>query len=170
MGRVRQRVDASRELLFSLVLEDLQMGKIGSIRAAAERYGLRYEILRDRKQGTANRALSHEDQQHLTNAEEKAIVAWIGRVDDYGWPPKIEYVKQIAAGFMRSHGKRKTGLGRNWITRFLDRHPTLAAKFATRLDKQRSYASNPIVLRDFFTKICQAIKYQILMYIGFKCN
>ena len=170
MGRVRQRVDASREILFGSALEDLRTGKIGSIRAAAERYGLRYETLRDRKRGTANRALSHEDQQHLTNAEEKAIVAWIGRVDDYGWPPKIEYVKQIAAGFMRSHGKVKVELGRNWITRFLDRHPSLAAKFATRLDKQRSYASNPLVLRDFFTKVCQAIKYQLPLHMNFKFN
>ncbi|KAG0633877.1 hypothetical protein HOY80DRAFT_1062225 [Tuber brumale] len=73
-------------------------------------------------------------------------------MDDYGWPPKIKHVKQIAAVFMRSHGKRKTGVGRNWITWFLDRYLALATKFATRLHKQRSYASNPIVLRDFFTK------------------
>ncbi|KAG0136223.1 hypothetical protein HOY82DRAFT_465642, partial [Tuber indicum] len=68
-------------------LKDLQTGKIRSIRAAAERYGLQYETLRDRKRGTANCVLSYEDQKHLTNAEEKAIVAWIGRMDDYGWPP-----------------------------------------------------------------------------------
>ena len=170
MGRVRKQVDAPREILFDSALEDLRTGKIKSIRGAAERYGLQYETLRDRKRGTANRVLSHEDQQHLTNAEEKAIVAWIGRVDDYGWPPKIEYVKQIAAGFMRSHGKGKTRLGKNWITRFLDRHPSLAAKFATRLDKQRSYASNPLVLRDFFTKVYQAIKYSIPLYMNFKIN
>ena len=170
MGRVGQRVDPSREILFDSALEDLRKGKIGSIRAVAEKYGLRYETLRDRKRGTANRALSLEDQQHLTNAEERAIVAWIGRVDDYGWPPKIEYVKQIAAGFIRSHGKAKVELGKNWITRFLDRHPSLAAKFATRLDKQRSYASNPLVLQDFFTKVCQAVKYQLVVYMNFKIN
>jgi len=131
---------------------------------------LGYETLRDRKRGTANRAQSHEDQQHLTNAEERVIVACIERVDDYGWPPKIEYVKQIAAGFMRSHGKARAKLGKNWITRFLDRHPSLAAKFATRLNKQHSYASNLLVLRDFFTKVCQAIKYQLALYMNFKIN
>ena len=106
----------------------------------------------------------------MTKAEEKAIAAWIGRVDDYGWPPTIEYVKQIAARFMRNNGKGKMGLGKNWITRFLDRHSSLAAKFATSLDKQRSYASNPVVLRDFFTKVCQVITYQIPLYVNFKVN
>ena len=63
----------------------------------------------------------------MTNVEEKAIVAWVGRVDDYGWLPKIEYVKQITAGFRRSHGKVKVELGRNWITRFLDWHPSFCS-------------------------------------------
>jgi hypothetical protein len=84
--------------------------------------------------------------------EEKAIELWISRVDDYGWPPRIEYVRQMAVGLMRSHGIKNPSVGKNWMTRFLNRHPKLASKFATRLDKQRSYASNPIILRDFFKK------------------
>jgi len=78
MGRIGQRVDNSREGLFACALEDLQSGKIGSIRAVAEKYSLKYETLRDRKRGSGNRIGGHEDQQHLTNVEEKAIVAWIG--------------------------------------------------------------------------------------------
>jgi len=84
MGRIRQRVNSSRDDLFTTALENLRSGKIGSIRSAAEKYGLKHETLRDRKWGSGNRIGSHEDQQHLTYAEEKAIVAWIGRVDDYG--------------------------------------------------------------------------------------
>ena len=155
MGRIHQRVNNSREGLFTSALEDLRSGKIGSIRAAAEKYGLKYETLRDRKWGSGNRIGGHEDQQHLTNTEEKAIVAWIGRVDDYGWPPKLDYVKQMAVGFIKSHGiqREEPKLGKNWITRFLDRHPSLTSKFATRLDKQRSYASNLVVIHDFFNKV-----------------
>jgi len=156
MGRIRQRVNSSRDGLFASALEDRRSGKIGSIWSAAEKYGLKYETLRDRKRGSGNRIGSHEDQQHLTCAEDEAIVAWIGRVDDYGWPPKIDYVKQMALGFIKSHGiqRREPGLGKNWISRFLDHHPSLTSKFATRLDKQRSYASNPVVIRDSFNKVC----------------
>jgi len=54
MGRARQRVDASREILFNSALEDLQTGKIGSIRAAAKRNDTQYETLRDRKRGSVH--------------------------------------------------------------------------------------------------------------------
>ena len=34
-------------------------------------------------------------------------------------------------------------IGKNWITRFLNRHPELALKFSGRIDRQRAYASSP---------------------------
>ena len=73
MGRIHERVDNSREGLFASALEDVRSGKIGSIRATVEKYGLKYETLRDRKRVSANRIGSYENQQHLTKAEEKAI-------------------------------------------------------------------------------------------------
>jgi hypothetical protein len=130
------------------------MGEKPSIRAAAEHYGLKYETLRDRKRGGKNRLESHEDQQNLTIAEEEAIKEWIGKVDGFGWPPRIEYVQHMALGFIRSHGICNPKLGGHWITRFLDRHPDLASRFTNRLDKQRAYANNPEVLLDFFKKVC----------------
>lgn len=156
MGRIRKRVNNQLDILYSRALEDIKTKKI-SIRLAAETYGLKYETLRDRKHGAQNRSQGHRDQQHLTEEEENSIERWIGRVDDYGWPPNIDYVKQLALGFIRSHGILNPQLGKNWITRFLDRHPKLTTKFATRLDKQRSYASNPIILRDFFHKVSQLL-------------
>lgn len=155
MVRICNQIDTEQEKIYNSALKDLASGKISSIRAAAEYYGLKYETLRDRKKGAENRVEAHESQQNLTSQEEKAVVRWISKVDDWGWPPKVDYMKQIALGFMRSHGPefQNLKLGKNWITRFLNRHPQLASKFATRLDKQRSYASNPIILRDFFHKV-----------------
>ena len=91
----------------------------------------------------------------MTNAEENAIVGWIGRVDDYGWPPKIDYVKQMAIRFIKSDGiqKEEPKLRKTWINQFLDRHPSPISKFATWLDKQRFYASNPVVIHDLFNKV-----------------
>ena len=43
--------------------------------------------------------------------------------------------------------------GKNWITRFLIRHPILAAKFAGRVDRQRANASNPRIINDRFKKL-----------------
>lgn len=61
----------------------------------------------------------------------------MGQGDDYEWPPRIDYVKQMALGFIKSHGIqcRETGLGQNWISWFLDCHQSLTSKFATRLNR-----------------------------------
>ena len=153
MGRLRQRVDKKREALFTAALNDLETGAQPSIRAAAEHYGLKYETLRDRKRGAKNRVEAHEDQQNLTYSEEEAIKEWIAKVDAFGWPPRVEYVREMALGFIRSHGIRNPTLGKNWMSRFLDRHPDLASRFTDRLDKQRAFASNPVIIRDFFKKV-----------------
>ena len=157
MGRIRKRVDKTKESLFTAALQDIETGKLKSIRAAAEHYGLKYETLRDRKRGSQMRSESHEDQMLLTIEEEKSIEEWIVKIDDYGWPPRLEYVREMALRFIRSHGIQKPILGGGWITRFLDRHPLLVSRFTNRLDKQRAYAENPEILRDFFKKVFSLI-------------
>ena len=73
MGRVRKRLDDTKEELFAAALHDIETGEARSIRAAAERYGLKYETLRDHKRGARHRLRAHEDQQNLTIEEENAI-------------------------------------------------------------------------------------------------
>ena len=110
MGCIRQRVDNIKESPFAVALDDLETSKQPSIRAAAARYGLKYETLRDRKRGAQNPIASHEEQQHLTIEEETAIEEWISKVDSLGWPPRIEYVQEMALGFMQSHRIREPTL------------------------------------------------------------
>ena len=43
--------------------------------------------------------------------------------------------------------------GKNWITRFLIRHPILAAKFAGRVYRQRANANYPCIISDRFKKL-----------------
>ena len=104
MGHIRQRAKHNKIDPFQQALADIESGKVRSIQAAAEKYGLRYETMRDRKRGAQPRSVAREDQQHLTKQEEEAIVRCITRIDNYGWPPRVEYVKQMALGFIRSHG------------------------------------------------------------------
>ena len=153
MGRTCKRLDENKESRIAAALQEIKTGQQPSIRAAAEHYGLKYETLRDRKRGAKNRWASHKEQQNLTIDEENAIIEWISKVDGFGWPPRTAYVRQMALGFLRGHGIHHPTLGKNWITRFLDRHPDLASRFASRLDKQRAYASNPAIIRDFFQKV-----------------
>ena len=43
--------------------------------------------------------------------------------------------------------------GKNWITRFLNRHPILAAIFAGRVERQPVNASSPRIINDHFKQL-----------------
>jgi hypothetical protein len=49
---------------------------------------------------------------------------------------------------------------KNWITRFLNRHPILAIQFASRIDRQRVYASNPRTIQTHFQKLGKIMRAQ----------
>ena len=40
--------------------------------------------------------------------------------------------------------------GQHWITRFLDRHPTIASRFASHIDQEREVAGKPEGIQSFF--------------------
>jgi len=44
-------------------------------------------------------------------------------------------------------------IGHHWLARFLKRHPELASRLSTRLDRQRALASDPVVIKDYFRKV-----------------
>jgi hypothetical protein len=52
---------------------------------------------------------------------------------------------------------QKNNIGKNWILRFLNRHPILETKFASRIDRQRTYAGNSRILQDHFRKLGKVI-------------
>lgn len=112
--------------------------------------------LRDLIGGKTSRQELCISQQKLTPIEEKAIKTWLIRLDEWGFPAQHQYVKDMSMDFLRSYGVEDLQLGKNWITRFLLCHPDLVSKFATRLDKQRTYANNPDLLRDFYEKVQQS--------------
>jgi hypothetical protein len=109
----RQRVDAKKEALLTTALHDIETSKERSIRAAADRYGLKYETLWYRKRGAQNQWDSHEDQQHLTIDEEKVIEDWITKVDNFGWRPRVDDVHQMSLGFLQSREIRNPTIGKN---------------------------------------------------------
>jgi len=123
-----------------------------SIRASAERFGVAYSTLRGRLGGAEDRVKGHSRLQALTEYEEKAIVRWCAKVDEWGHPATLTMVKGMAEAMLQRRLKDRV-LGRHWLSRFLGRHKELASKLSTRLDRQRAFASNPRVLRDFFQKV-----------------
>ena len=56
-------------------------------------------------------------------------------MEEFGFPPRIEHVKEAV---ILLKGDWDEEVGKNWITRFLNRHPDLVSKFSTQFDKNKT--------------------------------
>ena len=63
----------------------------------------------------------------------------------------------VDLGFRRT-GETPPVLGKDWVSRFLKRHPDLALKLSTHLERQRAYANDPEILCDYFDKLGRVIR------------
>jgi len=128
--------------------------------AAVEIYGVPRTTLYYRLAGTRrSRQGAHVSQQRLLESEEREIVKWCFDMDDRGFPARLDNVREMA---LHLEGKRVGGtiepLGKNWITRFLNRHPTLAIKLSTQLERQRAQANDPRIIKDYFCKLSKLVR------------
>jgi len=158
MPQVNQRQSNEREAQIQEALRYYAKTKESSIKHTAELFGVPYYILHGRLSGRVSRTLGHEAMQLLTKDEANSIVQWCEKLDEWGHPPRLGVVKTMALALIhrRANSQNKT-LGVHWLTRFLDQHPQLASKLRTRLDRQRTFASNPSILKDYFAKVCTCI-------------
>ena len=88
------------------------------------------------RSGGESRVKGHVAQQLCTPAEEKAIVWWILKLEEWGFPPRIAHVKEGVAMLKGIEWDENSKVGKNWITRFLDRHPYLVSKLSSQFDKK----------------------------------
>ncbi|KAG0136135.1 hypothetical protein HOY82DRAFT_479212, partial [Tuber indicum] len=99
-----------------------------------------------------SRAKGHCKRQVLTEYEEKSIVRWCERLEEWCHPARLNVVKGIAEAMIARRVKEGT-LGKHWVKSFLPCYPTLAAKLGTRLDRQGAHAGNPVVWKDYFNRV-----------------
>ena len=92
-------------------------------------------------------------------------------MDDFGIPARLDHLWDMLYSMvvvkreglrarLAAEGKKSTvheKIGKNFITRFLNRHPELATKFASRIDRQWCFADNPIIIRLHFRKLRKLI-------------
>jgi hypothetical protein len=166
------QLDIDREERFQKALKALKDGVFTSIGEAATAFNLPKSSLGHRRNGRQTRQKAHEGDQILSPAAEKAVVKWILKLDDYGFPPRLDRLWQMveklaveerAALKARNEAEGRKNkvhdtIGKNWITQFLNRHPVLAAKLARRMDRQRVFARNATTIADHFRKLGKIIQ------------
>jgi len=77
-------------------------------------------------------------------------------MDDWRFPLKHPLVHEMAECLVKK-GNCGRRLGMHWLTRFLNHNPTLSAKLTARLERQRLFAQNPALVKDYFSKVYQSI-------------
>jgi len=168
MGKLKQRrlqvakEEADREKAIKKACDGVQQGRFASIRKAAEAYGVHYSTVRRRLKGAKLRKFAHTHQELLTPAEEKSIVRWIVQLKEFGFPPRVNHVKEaivllkhpelgLEEKAMEAYFDKM--LNRNYLTHFLDRHPNLVSKLSSNFDKGRIKQSDPGVIQRHFSKV-----------------
>lgn len=152
MPLIKERKKDEGEARIQEAIKHYRESDESSIRASGEKFGIAYSTLRGRLKGRQTRVTGHLRMQVLTEYEESSLVRWCERLDEWGHPARLGVVKSMAEAIVARRVNNRP-LGRNWITRFLNRHPHLAVKLSTRLDRQRALASDPVVLKDYFAKV-----------------
>jgi hypothetical protein len=132
-------------------LKYMREGK--SLREAARLSGVKRSTLSDRRRNIKPRNLAHESQQLLQNTQERVVVRFALDLDDYGLPPRLTHVRKLILILARENDPRITKVGCNYFERFIRRHPSVQAKMAARLDKQRALNSNYYVITDYNRKL-----------------
>ena len=151
----------------ALALQAYQQGQISSLRAAARAYDVPYTSLYRRNQGTTSRLVSVSSNRKLTQTEESALIKWILSLDTRGIPPTQVLVHQMAelllAERVQNASIKQTTLGKNWVYRFITRHPEIKSRYSRKYDYKRAKCEDPEVIRAWFRLVQNTVaKYGIL--------
>jgi len=155
MPKVKPRSDLEYKTRLDKAIEALNKPNPISIRSAAGMYGVSKTTLGNRFFERAKpRNQAHVTQQLLTEEEEIELVKWTQRLDKIGIPSRLTHLHEMVAALLRKRATSTTTIpGQHWITRFLDRHPTIASRFAGRIDQEREVAGKPDGIQSFFNQL-----------------
>lgn len=111
------------------------------------------------KYGRKARNQAQEDNQHLTHTEEAELVRWITRLTISGYAPRYEILRRLAE-IIRDRRVTTNAdeiplkvydvIGKEWVPRFIQRHPELASVRLRSIDASRVKAASPERLQRWF--------------------
>lgn len=123
-----------------------------SVREVVARVGVAHTTLHDRFTGKHGPRGGKRAGFLLTIQQEKSIIRFIQFYDDWCQPPTYANIADRALELAKENNPEITKIGKNWVLRFLKRHPQLRGRLSRQLDRDRAKADNVEIIRDFFQK------------------
>ena len=147
-SRINSRDETRERLNHAIQLYEQAEGSL-SITQAAKLCAVSKATLYRRINGRRDQVSYGISQRKLTPEEEDSIKGWVLEIQSWGFPPRVAQLREMAEELLRAKGDYKE-LGKNWVSGFLGRHPTLQAKYSRTLDQDRFLAQNRDIIQDWF--------------------
>ena len=118
-------------------------------KGALEKYGIPYTTITGRLKGRQQRRAAHTSQQVLSSIQEVVLCSWVELYSLQGRPIGITQIRHIA----RDITGAKKPPHRDWVRRFLERHPELTVGKPSGLDPKRAQSFNEEEVRRHFKEL-----------------
>jgi hypothetical protein len=149
------------ETRIEAAMRDLESQERPNVAATARKHNIARRTLAHRFKGETgpNREATSYSRKQLTDTQEETLIAYVNKLNDRGFPPTPQILKNIAESIAH------TTLGRNWVARFCERHRTrLASVYLRTIDHKRKIADNSQHFQHFFDLVRVFLAYVSQMY------
>jgi hypothetical protein len=149
---------ANQEGKILLALNDIQNGRINSIRAAARLYKIPHTTLADRAKGVVSRVDKRPSGYKLTELEEDSLCQWVLSIDTRGAAPRQATMREMANILLAARGSHPPlTISKNWPTAFIKRREELRSRYSRKYNYKRALNEDPKALRAWFATVQRII-------------
>jgi AraC-like DNA-binding protein len=132
-------------------IADLESQERPNVASTARKHNVARRTLAHRFKGETgpNREATSYSRKQLTDTQEETLIAYVNKLNDRGFPPTPQILKNIAESIAH------TTLGPSWVARFCKRYRTrLASLYLRTIDHKRKIADNSHYFQHFFDLVC----------------
>jgi hypothetical protein len=170
----RKNPDAAvKEAKIQAAIKGIESGLYQSAYHAHKELNITCSVLYARLNGTMARNKAHEDQQNLTHAEEKELLAWITQLTRRNYAPRHRMVLEMAEHIRKRRVRgvndsdielvHYDAIGDQWVSRFMSRYPQLQTIIPRLIETARVKDTSVEALTRWFDSFAEANReYNIL--------
>jgi hypothetical protein len=127
---------------------DIQYNSL-SHHQAAQKWGVPRSTLSNRIRGQTALSDQIQPSQLLTKNQEAKLVSWILRQESLGYALSHNQIRACVLALLKQQGSH-SGVGRHWVSRFIERYPELRTKIGRRQEANRFNSFTPKAVYWFF--------------------